>query len=156
MSQKNGLLDLKQSVTFGRILREVKVKLEGVICPECNEPLMEEELAKSLVCPQCRTNLKSRKYLDFVEFLMTQGLVKDMDFFDQALYGADAVFEQDIEAQDETDPNEFERIERQIKNLDEDVDLNEVTTDEEEFRQWEGLEEDWEEFNRRQDISDSE
>ncbi|MCH8023292.1 MAG: hypothetical protein IIB43_01165 [Candidatus Marinimicrobia bacterium] len=132
------------------------MKLEGIVCPECNEPLKEEELAKSLVCPKCRTNLKNRKYLDFVEFLMTQGIVTDMDFFDQALYGADAVFEQDIEAQDETDPNEFERIERQIRNLDEDIELNEVTTDEEEFRQWEGLEDDWEEFNRRQDIRDSE
>lgn len=132
------------------------MKLEGIVCPECNEPLKEEELAKSLVCPKCRTNLKNRKYLDFVEFLMTQGIVTDMDFFDQALYGADAVFEQDIEALDETDPNEFERIERQIRNLDEDIELNEVTTDEEEFRQWEGLEDDWEEFNRRQDIRDSE
>ncbi len=132
------------------------MKLEGIVCPECNEPLKEEELAKSLVCPKCRTNLKNRKYLDFVEFLMTQGIVTDMDFFDQALYGTDAVFEQDIEAQDETDPNEFERIERQIKNLDEDIELNEVTTDEEEFRQWEGLEDDWEEFNRRQDLRDSE
>ncbi len=132
------------------------MKLEGIVCPECNEPLKEEELAKSLVCPKCRTNLKNRKYLDFVEFLMTQGIVTDMDFFDQALYGTDAVFEQDIEAQDETDPNEFERIERQIRNLDEDIELNEVTTDEEEFRQWEGLEDDWEEFNRRQDLRDSE
>ena len=132
------------------------MKIEGVVCPECNEPLDEKELAKSLVCPNCRTNLKSRKYLDFVEFLMAQGIVTDMDFFDQALYGTDAVFEQDSEDQDETDPNEFERLDHQIKNLDEDVDLNEVTTDEEQFRQWEGIEEDWEEFNRRQDASKDE
>lgn len=129
------------------------MELEGLVCPECNEPLKEEELAKSLICPRCRTNLKNRKYLDFVEFLMAQGIVTDMDFFDQALYGADAAFEQDREEQDETDPNEFERLDHQIKNLDEDVDLNEVTTDEEEFRQWEGIEEDWEEFNRRQDTN---
>lgn len=128
------------------------MKLEGIVCPECNEPLAEKELAKSLVCPHCRTNLKDRKYLDFVEFLMSQGIVTDMDFFDQALYGHDVVFEQDIEEGDETDPNEFERIDRQKQNPDEDVDLNEVTTDEEEFRQWEGIEEDWEEFNRRQDM----
>ena len=129
------------------------MELEGLVCPECNEPLNEQELAKSLICPHCRTNLKSRKYLDFVEFLMAQGIVTDMDFFDQALYGTDAAFEQDSEEQDETDPNEFERLDHQIKNLDEDVDLNEVTTDEEEFRQWEGIEEDWEEFNRRQDTN---
>lgn len=131
------------------------MKLEAIVCPECNEPLEEQELAKSLICPKCRTNLKNRKYLDFVEFLMAQGIVTDMDFFDQALYGADVVFEQDIEEGDETDPNEFEKIEHQISHLDEDVDLDEVTTDEEEFRQWEGLEEDWEEFNRRQDVTKS-
>ena len=28
-------------------------------------------------------------------------------------------------------------------------DLKEVTTDEEEFRHWEGIEEDWQEFNRK-------
>ena len=67
------------------------MELEGLVCPECNEPLKEKELAKSLICPRCRTNLKNRKYLDFVEFLMAQGIVTDMDFFDQALYGADAV-----------------------------------------------------------------
>ena len=129
------------------------MKVEGLVCPECNEPLTEKKLSDSLVCPNCRTNLKSRKYLDFVEFLMAQGIVTDMDFFDQALYGDDVAIEQDAGESDETDPNEFERLDHQIKNLDEDVDLNEVTTDEEEFRQWEGIEEDWEEFNRRQDKS---
>lgn len=131
------------------------MKIEAVVCPVCNESLDEQELAKSLVCPHCRTNLKDRKYLDFVEFLMAQGIVTDMDFFDQALYGEDVVYEPDIEELDETDPNEFERIEKQIKNLEEEIELNEVTTDEEEFRQWEGIEEDWEEFNRRQEMDRS-
>ncbi|UCH62776.1 MAG: hypothetical protein JSU77_13485 [Fidelibacterota bacterium] len=129
------------------------MKIEGIVCPVCNEPLDEQELTKSLVCPHCRTNLKDRKYLDFVEFLMAQGIVTDMDFFDQSLYGNDVVYEPDIEELDETDPNEFERIDKQIQNLDEEIELNEVTTDEEEFRQWEGIEEDWEEFNRRQELS---
>jgi hypothetical protein len=75
-----------------------------------------------------------------------------MDFFDQSLYGDDVVYEPDIEELDETDPNEFERLDQQIQNLDEDVELNEVTTDEEEFRQWEGIDDDWEEFNRRQNL----
>ncbi|UCH09818.1 MAG: hypothetical protein JSU61_11475 [Fidelibacterota bacterium] len=132
------------------------MKMEGIVCPACNEPLDEEEIAKSLVCPHCRTNLKDKKYLDFVEFLMAQGIVTDMDFFDQALYGDDVVYEPDIEELDETDPNEFERIDQQMQNLDEDIELNEVTTDEEEFRQWEGIEEDWEEFNRRQNLSRNE
>ena len=34
--------------------------------------------------------------------------------------------------------------------IEETPDLKEVTTDEEEFRHWEGLEEDWEEFNRKE------
>ncbi len=132
------------------------MKIEGIVCPVCNESLNEQELTESLVCPHCRTNLKDRKYLDFVEFLMAQGIVTDMDFFDQSLYGNDVVYEPDIEELDETDPNEFERIDKQIQNLEEEVDLNEVTTDEEEFRQWEGIEEDWEEFNRRQELSRNE
>ncbi len=132
------------------------MKIEGIVCPVCNEPLDEKELTESLVCPHCRTNLKDRKYLDFVEFLMAQGIVTDMDFFDQSLYGSDVVYEPDIEDLDETDPNEFERIDKQKQNLEEEVDLNEVTTDEEEFRQWEGIEEDWEEFNRRQELSRNE
>ena len=126
--------------------------VEGIVCPECNESLDEQELAESLICPHCRTNLKDRKYLDFLEFLMAQGIVSDMDFFDQSLYGEEVVYEPDIEELDETDPNEFERINRQAQNLDEDVEIDEVTTDEEEFRQWEGIDEDWEEFNRRQNI----
>ena len=126
--------------------------VEGIVCPECNESLDEQELAESLICPHCRTNLKDRKYLDFLEFLMAQGIVSDMDFFDQSIYGEEVVYEPDIEELDETDPNEFERINRQAQNLDEDVEIDEVTTDEEEFRQWEGIDEDWEEFNRRQNI----
>lgn len=126
------------------------MKIEAIVCPECNAPIKEEEISKSLICPNCRTNLKDKKYLDFVEFLMAQGIVTDMDFFDQSLYGDDVVYEPDIEELDETDPNEFERLDQQIQNLDEDVELNEVTTDEEEFRHWEGIDEDWEEFNRQQ------
>lgn len=128
------------------------MKVEAIVCPECNEPIKEDEISKSLICPNCRTNLKDKKYLDFVEFLMAQGIVTDMDFFDQSLYGDDVVYEPDIEELDETDPNEFERLDQQIANLDEDVELNEVTTDEQEFRQWEGIDDDWEEFNRRQNL----
>lgn len=128
------------------------MKVEAIVCPECNEPLKEDDISKSLICPNCRTNLKDKKYLDFVEFLMAQGIVTDMDFFDQSLYGDDVVYEPDIEELDETDPNEFERLDQQIANLDEDVELNEVTTDEQEFRQWEGIDDDWEEFNRRQNL----
>ena len=33
--------------------------------------------------------------------------------------------------------------------IEETPDLKEVTTDEEEFRNWEGIEDDWQEFNRK-------
>ena len=36
-----------------------------------------------------------------------------------------------------------------MKNFDERADLKEVTTDESQFREWDGIDEDWEEFNER-------
>ncbi len=38
-----------------------------------------------------------------------------------------------------------------MKNYDETADLKEVTTDESKFREWDGVDEDWEEFNSRDD-----
>ena len=48
------------------------------------------------------------------------------------------------------DPNEYEDTSQRV-NYDDKHDLKEVTTDEEEFREWEGIEEDWQEFNRKGD-----
>ena len=39
-----------------------------------------------------------------------------------------------------------------IDYIEETPDLKEVTTDEEEFRNWEGIEEDWQEFNRKNNL----
>ena len=60
---------------------------EGIICPVCSGPLKEENFLGAIVCPHCNTKLKQKKYLAFLEFLMMQGLVTDIDFFDEALYG---------------------------------------------------------------------
>ena len=49
----------------------------------------------------------------------------------------------------ETDPDEYEDKSARIKYVDAKHDLKEVTTDEEEFREWDGIEEDWQEFNRK-------
>ena len=41
--------------------------LEGIICPVCENTLEEVDLQDSLVCPHCRADLKSRKFLDFLD-----------------------------------------------------------------------------------------
>jgi len=61
--------------------------MEDIVCPNCGEELSEERLAKSLICPHCATNLKNKKYMDFLEFLMVSEIVQDIDFFDESVYG---------------------------------------------------------------------
>ena len=122
--------------------------IEGLICPACSNPIDEGLLRKKLLCPQCKTNLKDKKYLAFIEFLIMQGIV-DVNFFDQTLYGEEVGrTTEEEELHDETDPNDYEDRYQRI-NYDEKHDLKEVTTDEEEFREWDGIEEDWQEFNRK-------
>lgn len=121
---------------------------EGLICPACSSSIKEELLKKKLLCPLCKTNLKDKKYLAFIEFLIMQGII-DVNFFDQKLYGEEVGrTEEEEELQDETDPNDFEDKSQKI-HYDEKHDLKEVTTDEEEFREWSGIEDDWQEFNKK-------
>ena len=61
--------------------------MEDIVCPNCGEELSEERLAKTLICPHCATNLKNKKYMDFLEFLMVSEIVQDIDFFDESVYG---------------------------------------------------------------------
>ena len=49
--------------------------LEGLICPVCENTIEEIDLRESLKCPHCAADLKNRKYLDFLEFLMANGIV---------------------------------------------------------------------------------
>ena len=126
---------------------------EGLICPVCSNTLSENELKEKLICPHCKNNLKQKKYLAFLEYLMMVGIVSDIDFFDQAIYGHEieqkTVEEKELE--DFTNPEDYEDKTERFKNYDEKVDLKEVTTDEESFRKWDGIEEDWEEFNKKKD-----
>ena len=46
-------------------------------------------------------------------------------------------------------PDDYEDKASNIDYIEETPDLKEVTTDEEEFRQWEGIEEDCQELNRK-------
>ena len=124
---------------------------EGLICPACSNPLDESILEVNMICPHCRTNLKQKKFLAFLEYLMMQGLVTNIDFFDQTLYGDEIkVTQEEKEQKDETNPDDYEDKASNMDLIEETPDLKEVTTDEEEFRHWEGLEEDWEEFNRKE------
>ncbi len=53
------------------------------------------------------------------------------------------------ELDDYTNPSDYEDKTERLKNYDESIDLKEVTTDEEKFREWDGVDEDWEEFNSK-------
>ena len=63
--------------------------LEGIICPACENTIDEIDLKDSLKCPHCNTDLKDRRYLDFLEFLMANAIVENLDFFDQEVYSDD-------------------------------------------------------------------
>ena len=124
---------------------------EGLICPACSSTLGEEELRSKLICPHCSTNLKQKKFLAFLEYLMMVGIVSDLDFFDETLYGDEIEHKtvEEKELEDFTNPEDYEDKSEKIKHFDESVDLKEVTTDEESFRVWDGIEEDWEDFNKK-------
>ena len=79
------------------------------------------------------------------------GLVPDLDFFDQSIYGDEIEHKtiEESELDDFTNPEDFEDKSEKMKNFDERADLKEVTTDESQFREWDGIDEDWEEFNER-------
>ncbi len=121
--------------------------LEGIICPACELPLNEEDIKENLVCVECKTDLKDRKYLDFLEYLMTNGIVENLDFFDEDIYSED-IERLEPDEEEDVDPSKFEKkkdilsfYENEHIQNDTDNDLPEVI---EEFK---GIEEDWEEFN---------
>lgn len=125
------------------------MSFEGIICPVCSGSLKPEDFDKDIICPHCTTKLKQKKYLAFLEFLMMQGLVSDLDFFDESLYGHEIQkSETEEELLDETIHDEYEDKSEKMEFVDEKHQLKEDATDEEEFRKWEGIEEDWEDFNK--------
>lgn len=60
-----------------------------LLCPNCGEPLNKQQLHKRLICPHCRTNLKNERFMDFLEYIVEQGIIDSIDFFDTSLYGND-------------------------------------------------------------------
>lgn len=122
---------------------------EGIVCPACAFPLKEEMLENNLKCPNCTTNLKQKKFLGFLEYLMMQGIVSNIDFFDEVLYGDERKSEEGKELLDETDPNEYENKSEKFERYEDSINVDKNVTDEEEFREWDGVEEDWQEFNKK-------
>lgn len=74
-----------------------------LLCPKCGEPLNKELLKKRLYCPHCKTNLKNDAYIDFLEYIVEQGIVDNVDFFDTSLFGNDFLKYEINEMDDEHD-----------------------------------------------------
>ena len=64
-------------------------QIDEVLSPCCDEEIKVSEIGKKLKCPLCNTNLKQRAFLPFLEYLMENGHVENLDFFDLDLYNQD-------------------------------------------------------------------
>ncbi|RPG99665.1 MAG: hypothetical protein CBC78_001440 [Candidatus Pelagibacter sp. TMED118] len=74
--------------------------IDELICPcEKQEEIIASEIGENLKCPKCKINLKQRAYLPFLEYLMENGYVQNLDFFDLDLYSEekDSLYSQDEE-----------------------------------------------------------
>ncbi len=123
--------------------------LEGIICPVCECTLDDEHLKESLKCEFCRTDLKDRKYLDFLEYLMTNGIVKNLDFFDAEVYSED-IERLSPEDEEEVDPSDFEKKKDNFNFYENEMVHKGKDDPEKDYEEFDGLNEDWEEFNRRE------
>jgi hypothetical protein len=63
--------------------------VDEVISPCCDEEIRTSDIGPKLKCPLCKANLKQRIYLPFLEYLMENGHVENLDFFDLDLYSQD-------------------------------------------------------------------
>ena len=134
------------------------MELQEIICPNCGSTLLPEKLAEKLRCHICKADFHQKKFIGFLEYLMMNGFVTDVDFFDKKIYGEEInhTSETEEELRDETNPNEYEENRNKIEYMERSEDLKEVTTDEEEFRTWDGIDEDWQEFNKKNNEEDDE
>ena len=131
--------------------------LEGIICPNCGASLEDVDIKESLTCRYCKVNLKDRKYLDFLEYLMANGLIEDLDFFDQKVYSED-VERLEPDDEEDVDPAEFEKKKDIFSLYESEMEMYKQKAEDEEikgYEDFEGIEEQWEDFNQR-DSKDSE
>jgi len=125
--------------------------LEGIICPVCESTLEEVDLKKSLTCKNCKSDLKDRKYLDFLEFLMANALVDDLDFFDPKVYSED-VERLEPDDEEDVDPAEFEKKKDIFSLYEGEMEMYKQKAKDDEikgYEDFEGIEEEWEDFNQR-------
>ena len=147
------LTTVKPSAIFTPVImaeNKKKKVLEGIVCPECSAPLLDEQLQESLICPSCKTDLKQPKFLDFIEYLIANGLVSNIDFFDTALY-SDEIERLDPADQEEVDPQDYEKKKESFSLFEDEIEKIVAQQNKGEIKEmdeWEGLEEDWEEFNK--------
>lgn len=73
-------------------------QVDEVISPCCDEEIKTSEIGAALKCPLCKANLKQRIYLPFLEYLMENGHVENLDFFDLDLYSQD---KESLDSEDE-------------------------------------------------------
>lgn len=127
--------------------------LEGIICPICESTLEEIDLKESLTCRTCKNDLRDRKHLDFLEYLMTNGIVEDLDFFDPNVYSEDIERLEPADEED-VDPAEFEKRKETFSLFENEMVQQKSREQEKEkkvidYEEFKGIEEDWEEFNSR-------
>ncbi len=111
--------------------------MEDLACPECGQPLSEEQLKKSLICPHCKKNLRNPKYLNFLELLVFYDIVDDIDFFDMSLYG-DEMLKEELEDYDEPeiDPSKFEKRKEVWDEFEEELEREKSLQNENEEDAW--------------------
>ena len=125
--------------------------LEGIICPACEAPLEEVDIRESLTCKNCKTDLQDRRFLDFLEFLMANGMVEDLDFFDQKVYSED-VERLEPDDEEDVDHNDFEKKKDIFSLYESEMEMYKQKAEDEEikgYEDFEGIEEEWEDFNKR-------
>jgi len=131
--------------------------LEGIICPVCESTLEEVDLKESLICNNCKSDLKDRKYLDFLEFLMANGLVEDLDFFDPKVYSED-VERLEPDDEEDVDPAGFEKKKDIFSLYEGEMEMYKQKAKDDEikgYEDFEGIEEEWEDFNQSKTKSKS-
>ena len=119
--------------------------LEGIICPNCGASLEDVDIKESLTCRYCKVNLKDRKYLDFLEYLMANGLIEDLDFFDQKVYSED-VERLEPDDEEDVDPAEFEKKKDIFSLYESEMEMYKQKAEDEEikgYEDFEGIEEEW-------------
>ena len=73
-------------------------QIDEILSPCCDEEIRVSAIGDKLKCPLCKTNLKQRAFLPFLEYLMENGHVENLDFFDLDLYNQD---KESLDSQDE-------------------------------------------------------